>query len=174
VKLEISAAIASCLLLSGSAAMATTTQYYFSGNACQGQIPSDRDKVYVVGAGVTNFDTTAFSSAVVTCPVMGLESTSFHLAGTFTVHVHNAISAYFEIDNQSLGVIWYSSSQSTTTSGDHNITWSGTGTNGLYTSLVSSYSSYSLIATIGGPCVGEDICPGENWVQSYWIGQDAP
>jgi hypothetical protein len=140
------------------------TQYYFSGNACQPTDSANFAKIQILGAGISNKDTTSFSTATVTCPVTGIISTTLNQTG-LKVHVRNGVNGFWEVDNQTFGVIWWSSNKFSPPTGSANITWSGTE---LLGSAASNYSAYSFRGTIGGRC--SDGCTTEqSWIQAYWV-----
>jgi hypothetical protein len=141
------------------------TQYYFSGNACQPIDSANFVKIQVLGAGISNKDTTGVSSATVTCPVTGIISTTLNQT-RLQVHVRNNVSGFWELDNQTFGTIWWSSNKSSPGTGSANITWSGTE---LFGSAASSYSAYSFRGSIYGRCNPDNCGPEQSWIQAYWV-----
>jgi hypothetical protein len=159
--LGLAAALSAGLMASPSFA---DTQYHFSGNACQATDSANLAKLQILGAGISNKDTTSFSTATVTCPVTGIISTTLNQTG-LKVHVRNGVSGFWELDNQTFGVIWWSSNKSSPGTGSANITWSGTE---LLGSAATSYSAYSFRGTIGGRC-SDGCVPEQSWIQAYWV-----
>jgi hypothetical protein len=140
-----------------------STEYFFSGSACQADDSADDAKIVNIGAGVANVDTTSYSTAYVVCPVTSLISTSLDQLA-LQVHVHNYVGGYWEVDDMTFGVIWYSSSKSATTAGDTDLTWTGTDLYGT----VSNYAGYNFIATVPGKCTSG--CASQyNYLQAYWV-----
>jgi hypothetical protein len=158
--------VAAALSIGGMASPSLAdTQYYFSGNACQPTDSANFVKIQVLGAGISNKDTTSFSSATVTCPVTGIISTTLNQTG-LKVHVRNGVTGFWELDNQTFGTIWWSSNKSSPGTGSANITWSGTE---LFGSAASNYSAYSFRGTIGGRCNDVSCNPEQSWIQAYWV-----
>lgn len=165
------ALIASGILLASHLASATNYTYHYSGQACQGTVSTDRGYLNYVGAGVTNPYAGGYYRDAVVCPVMGVQSTSFHEIG-FSAHVINGIDGYWEIDNLIGSVTWYTPSHSNIT-GNADITWSGSD---LDPSLITSWSSFSLLAGIVGKCDPSlaSCSHPQSYIQQYSVTLDAP
>jgi hypothetical protein len=114
-RLILGAAIA-CTIGAQATPSFADTQYYFSGNACQPTDSTNAAKIQILGAGITNKDTTVLTSATVTCPVSGIISTSIHATG-LRVHVRNSVSGFWELDNQIFSTVAWTSNKTTATGG---------------------------------------------------------